>query len=408
MNNLNQNKTDNFFRQALKSGPAHSPSEDDWNKMERLLGNNSKPKAITSRLYWYAGIAASLLIFISIWFSTQPVNQMAQNQQKNQESTESVKTKSKERDVIEQTFTATKTDSKQNVAVKLNKNSHLVESSILAENKTAPKPLELSNPPINETLPELNYAIGESLKMDQTLNQPVAIQKISIITEKPSGNDSLKGPQQKIPSKLTLSMAFTGDMNSVNGLGNSRTGLSYGMGISYRILKNISVGTGIYYSQKSYTSDRHSYYTTEKPFATWASYSKQINAECEVLDIPLNLNLSLLKTEKTGIIAGAGLSSYIMLSEKYNFIYNSSPAYPSSGREYTINNQNKHLLSVINLSLGVVKPFGKQKSLIIQPYAKLPLSGIGQGQTELKSFGIGFQLNYAVKKNEKLFTRKSD
>lgn len=203
-------------------------------------------------------------------------------------------------------------------------------------------------------------------------------------------------------------MAFTGDMNSVNGLGNSRTGLSYGMGISYRILKNISVGTGIYYSQKSYTSDRHSYYTTEKPFATWASYSKQINAECEVLDIPLNLNLSLLKTEKTGIIAGAGLSSYIMLSEKYNFIYNSSPAYPSSGREYTINNQNKHLLSVINLSLGIVKPFGKQNSLIIEPYAKLPLSGIGQGQTELKSFGIGFQLNYAVKKNEKLFTRKSD
>lgn len=408
MNNLNQNKTDNFFRQALKSGPAHSPSEDDWNKMERLLGNNSKPKAITSRLYWYAGIAASLLIFISIWVSTQSVNQMAQNQQKNQEYTEPVKAQSSKRNEIEQTVTAMKTDSGQNIAVKLNKNPHWVKSGILSENKTAPEPQEPSNPPVTETIPTLNYANGKSLMPDQTLNQHVAIQGISLITEKPSGNDSLKSTKQKIPSKLTLSMAFTGDINSVNGLGNSRTGLSYGMGLSYRILKNLSVGTGIYYSQKSYTSDRHSYYTTEKPFATWASYSKQIIAECEVLDIPLNLNLSLLKTEKTGIIAGAGLSSYIMLSEKYNFIYNSSPTYPSSGREYTINNQNKHVLSVVNLSIGIEKPFGKQNSLIIQPYAKLPLSGIGQGQTELKSFGIGFQLNYAMKKKEKLFTRKSD
>ncbi|HQS07012.1 MAG TPA: hypothetical protein PLT16_15415, partial [Daejeonella sp.] len=149
-------------------------------------------------------------------------------------------------------------------------------------------------------------------------------------------------------------------------------------------------------------------YTTEKPFSTWASYSKQIDADCKVIDIPLNMTLLISKTKKTGIIASAGLSSYIMLSEKYNFIYNATPSYPSAGRKYTINNANQHIMSIVNLSIGIEKPIDNQSSIVIQPYAKLPLSGIGQGETELKSFGIGFQLNYSMKKKNKFFNRQSE
>ena len=62
-------------------------------------------------------------------------------------------------------------------------------------------------------------------------------------------------------------------------------------------------------------------------------------------------------------------------------------------------------MSIVNLSIGIEKPIDNQSSIVIQPYAKLPLSGIGQGETELKSFGIGFQLNYSMKKKNKFFNR---
>jgi hypothetical protein len=181
-----------------------------------------------------------------------------------------------------------------------------------------------------------------------------------------------------------------------------------GLGINFRIAKGISAGTGIYYSQKKYSSDRNSYFTSLKPFSTWASYSRRIDADCRVIDIPLNMNVSLIKTPKASIIATAGLSSYIMLSENYNFIYTPTILFPYTGRDYTIKNQNQHILSVVNLSVGVEKPIGNQTSIVIQPYAKLPISGIGQGATELKSFGIGFQLNYSMKKKNKFFSRKQE
>ncbi|MDO8993548.1 MAG: hypothetical protein Q7U83_10815, partial [Daejeonella sp.] len=223
-----------------------------------------------------------------------------------------------------------------------------------------------------------------------------------------SNSKRLETNIEKPTGRLSLSMAFTTDMNTVNSLSKSKAGLSYGIGLNYKISKILSAGTGIYLSQKSYTSDKYSYNTTEKPFSTWASYSKQIDAFCNVIDIPLNLSVLMTKTKKTGIVASAGLSSYIMLSEKYNFIYNPTPNYPSSGRTYTIKNKNQHILSVVNLSVGVEKPLGKQSSIVIQPYAKLPLTGIGQGKTELKSFGIGFQLNYSMKKKNKFFNRRSE
>ena len=198
-------------------------------------------------------------------------------------------------------------------------------------------------------------------------------------------------------------MAFASDFNSVNGITNSLFGYSLGMGVNYKITKTISASTGLYYSQKQYTSDKASYKTQEKPFATWTSYSKKIEADCKVIDIPFNLNLLVKSGPETNLLVSAGLSSYFMLSERYNFIYNPTPAYPASGRSYTIKNSNKHVLSVINLAVGLEKPLTKQSSIIIQPYAKLPLTGIGQGETDLRSFGLGLQLNYSMKKKAKFF-----
>lgn len=416
MSNLSPNKTDKFFRQALKSSPELFPTEKDWNDMERLLKGKPNKRPVIGWIYWPAGIAAGLLIFLSVWLSREPEIQLVDGEKsKNstiENQTENSSLNTQNESAIPNALVPVPAIPDQGGNSSLSTAILKQESSRTAEDFIESALFTNSNSEdINQFKP-LNKALFQGLENINPLpfEDFTSINTFSLKPEKSPLIDSisrkLESSNEKPVGRLTLSMAFTTDMNTVNALTKSKAGLSYGIGLNYKISKILSAGTGIYLSQKQYTSDRYSYHTTEKPFSTWASYSKQIDAFCNVIDIPLNLSVLMSKTKKTGIVASAGLSSYIMLTEKYNFVYNPTPSYPSSGRTYTIKNENQHILSVVNLSVGVEKPLGKQSSIVIQPYAKLPLSGIGQGETELKSFGVGFQLNYSMKKKNKFFNRK--
>lgn len=419
MSNLSPNKTDKFFRQALKKGPGLSPSEKDWNEMERLLNGKPNKRPVIGWIYWPAGIAAGLMFFLSLWLTREQEVRLAdgkkiENNKTENQNKEYLKSDKK----TENTLPAIsqpdpiKTDDKKSsffneVLVKqdrknlvqafsespatVNINPEIIQESQLLNNALLLEPKNISK----LTFVNLSAVKNLTLKAENLAALDTGSKKLNKKIENPTG-------------RISLTMAFTTDMNTVTAIGNSQTGLSGGFGINYRIAKGISAGTGIYYSQKKYSSDRNSYTTAEKPFATWASYSRQIDADCRVIDIPLNMNVLVSKTQKTGIIASAGLSSYIMLSENYDFIYTPTILYPSRGRDYTIKNENQHILSIVNLSVGIEKPIGNQTSIVIQPYAKLPISGIGQGNTNLKSFGIGFQLNYSMKKKNKFFNRQSE
>ena len=419
MSNLSPNKTDKFFRQALKTAPELSPSEKDWNDMERLLNGKPNKRPVAGWFYWPMGIAAGLLIFLSVWLSSEPETKLANGGKSEISNIENPDKENKALSTedgikIPQASLPGLFNPDQTKASGLNTILVKQESKTPVEDLTGSPLLTNNNSEGRNQFQTLNKALFQGPRNINSLPSG-DLNTITTFSLKPENDQAIESKSGRLESsikqpsgRLALSMAFTTDMNTVNAIGNSKGGLSFGMGLNYKISKLISAGTGIYYSQKKYTSDSHSYYTTEKPFSTWASYSKQIDADCNVIDIPLNLNVQLSKTKKTGIIASAGLSSYIMLSEKYNFIYNSTQSYPSAGREYQIKNENKHILSIVNLSVGVEKPIGNQSSIVIQPYAKLPLSGIGQGETELKSFGIGFQLNYSMKKKNKFFNRQSD
>lgn len=416
MSNLSPNKTDKFFRQALKSTPELSPAEKDWKEMERLLKGKPNKRPVIGWFYWPAGIAAGLLIFLSVWLSPEPEIRLAddgkaKNNQIETQNKENTTQNTENETSSPGTFLPDPVIPDERKTSGLNTDIVKQESRKPVEDFIEPALFTNINSEVRNQFQPLNKALYQELRNISPLPSGdfKAVNTFSLKSDKSPAIDSitrkLERSNENQTGRLTLSMAFTTDMNSVNGIGNSKAGISSGFGINYRISKSISAGTGIYYSQKEYTSDKYSYYTTEKPFSTWASYSRQIDADCSVIDIPLNMNVLLSKTKKTGIIASAGLSSYIMLSEKYNFIYNATPSYPSAGRKYKINNANQHIMSIVNLSIGIEKPIDNQSSIVIQPYAKLPLSGIGQGETELKSFGIGFQLNYSMKKKNKFFNR---
>ena len=425
MNKLNQTKIDNYFRQVLNSPPDASPSESEWKEMELLLKSKPKRRPIIAWAYWTAGIAAALLIFLSLWFFTENTGS------ENQLAKVKVPAKSEEN----KSRAITKTENKPNIitperpdhtrpelilqdkiAYRSNKQSSTLNPFTPVKNDSSiPGYSELKLLNSRDTFTPLNSAQVLAVNSSIIPNTAIGITGrepalnmggLSFSTKKDAPYTPERPSSQNSVGKWALSLAFSPDLNSVKGIGKSSFGISAGMGLSYKIGKSIAATTGLFYSQKAYSSDKTSYHVTEKPFATWTSYSQKIDADCRVLDIPLNLNITLKDKPRGKILASAGLSSYIMLSEKYNFIYNPSPGYPATGREYSIRNDNQHILSVVNLSLGIEKPLTEQSSIVIQPYAKLPLTGIGQGKTDLKSFGIGFQLNYSLRKKHILMEPK--
>lgn len=407
MNNTNQNHTDIFFRQGLSSPPEFTPSEQNWKDMEKLLKPEAKRRGI-GWIYMASGIAAVLLIFLSLWLipqqKTSRVQQVKAIKNKEPYTPAKIRTNTAPPQADDQTIVKNNHVDKKNSIT----SEHVEKSLQLTNNQdqvinTPETGLELTIRP--KTLNSAGFLNVQGSLTNQsadkaevsmitlnTLDKAITQANSEVLT---ANNDS--SPRSKdFSSRWALSMAVSPDLNSVTSVGKSKFGVSLGAGVSYNLNTAISVGTGIYYSQKLYSADKTSYKVTQKPFATWTSYSKRIDAECRVIDIPLNFSFRMSNTKQNKLYATAGLSSYIMLSEKYNFIYNRSPAYPSGGREYTINNQNRHILSVMNLGIALEKPLADQVSLVILPYAKIPLTGIGQGETDLKSFGLGFKLNYSL------------
>lgn len=66
---------------------------------------------------------------------------------------------------------------------------------------------------------------------------------------------------------------------------------------------------------------------------------------------------------------------------------------------------NKHYFSVFNLSAGYQKNISKSVSLTVEPYIRVPLSGVGYGKVKLNSSGVLF--TFGIKPFE-LFKKNPD
>lgn len=412
MNNTNQNHTDNFFRQGLNSPPEFSPTDKNWEEMERLL----KPEAKRGAMAWIypvSGIAAALLVFLSLWIISDKTDSETQQPQvvKVPEKVKEAEGQAKSdpnspesndteppsagslADMGPRSFTPARRNAifgNSKKEINLPQRSYQSADVFIARQPALTAPLTSARYATIET--SFNDRFASQRKIE-TSNAPAKVVSTGINKTRPTDIETSVSP-----GRWALSLAVSPDVNSVKGIDNGDLGMSMGMSVSYRLGKVLNVGTGIYYSKKLYSANKASYKVKEKPFATWTSYSKRIDADCRVIDVPLNLSLRLTNKTQNKLYATAGISSYVMLSEKYDFVYNNpSPAFPTGRREYTVTNKNKHLLSVVNLGVALQRPVSDQVSIVIEPYAKLPLTGIGQGETDLKSFGVGFKLNYSLR-----------
>jgi len=176
----------------------------------------------------------------------------------------------------------------------------------------------------------------------------------------------------------------------ISGVSLSRIGeltLAYGAGLSYNLSNRFTLRTGFYISKKIYSVGKDEY--KSQPGSGNYNYLQSVDANCNVYEIPLTISYNFNKVRNHNWFAGAGLSSYLMKKESYDYYYK----YPSGNvydKSWTISNKNKHYFSVLNISGGYEYAVSKKLRLSAEPYLKLPLSGIGAGKIKLNSGGILF------------------
>lgn len=285
---------------------------------------------------------------------------------------------------VKYTHSATplQSENESTLLISQNANSKTIDNSIEQKPFVAVKAQEVITTPQEQL----------SNKVDlSSVVQTIPETKVS--DENDIENKAKKGTKvrRKIPFSLAISVGP--DFNSTNSIVGGKSSLALGIGVGVGLTKKLSVQTGIIYGSKNYTASSYNY-TFNNPAV--AATIAEINAACKVLEIPLRASYTIANHQKSSIDLNAGLSSYLMLKEDYVFKYTAA-----SGRKDRITektNANQHFLSVIDLSATYTIKLNKKLGFGIEPYVKIPLSGIGEGDAPLKSSGVSLKLRYDFNK----------
>lgn len=231
---------------------------------------------------------------------------------------------------------------------------------------------------------------------------PAGIQLSQVDLEDLKFETSLdNNPEDKVkdnnPVKFSLTFAAGPDFNSVRSLGGSRPTLNGGVLLNAALTKHFSLSTGLRFGAKNYNASSYNYGNLSPALINAMS---GVEGSCNVLEIPLRASYTFINDNKKRISFNSGLSSYLMLKEKYIFSYT-----PQSGyNDYVLEkvNANQHYFSVVELSASYRFKSKKSKTQFgIEPYVKLPLGGVGEGKVHLKSSGVSLNLFYELSKKNK-------
>ncbi|MDR6566204.1 outer membrane beta-barrel protein [Chitinophaga ginsengisegetis] len=241
----------------------------------------------------------------------------------------------------------------------------------------------------------IKYSVFDLLKTKSANNYNVYT-KIGIPREIPINNEiqpdqEKKVARRKINSKgLYVGVTFGPDLNVAPSFNYGKIGFNAGVLAHYYFNKHWFVTSGVVYSKKLYGATSSDY---RNPNYTNPYDLVKVNANCDVLDIPVNINYTFLQVKNNTVSATLGISNYIMLKEKYQYIYKYTPE-----KERTVENENQHYLAILNVGALYQHPAGRRLIVGVQPYAKIPLHGVGLGQVKLYSAGLSLQLNLVGKK----------
>ena len=298
--------------------------------------------------------------------------------------------------------TATVKGVKENISVN---SADIVENSNLYNEKGKVQITDKGKTKIktSENEPVEDAAIA---KKEEDKNVPAEIKKIDtdssallIANDKKKPDVDIKNNKKNQPAQVQKKMSpfyllgsLGADMGSVKlfSFNNSSLAAKYGIGIGYQLNSKWSVQTGFYAGKKKYVAGPNDYHVKKHSYWSYVKITK-VDATCMVYEIPVTVRYDFLHKASVSYFATAGVSSYLMKKEDYNYYY---IRYNIPQKAYYSYTGNAHFLSTLSLSAGAEKKLSSTLSLQLEPSISLPLSGVGDGKVKLFSTAIMVGVKY--------------
>lgn len=175
------------------------------------------------------------------------------------------------------------------------------------------------------------------------------------------------------------------DVSTIKSQKMSNPGYSVGLLVGYQFNKRLSLETGVLWDRKDYYSTGK-HFNKEKLGIPQHARVIDVDGYCKMFEIPVNIKFNWAQKSNHNLFATAGVSSYLMKKEEYDYSYDYYGTQYKYYKQY--NNASRNWTSILNLSIGFEKKMGNAGSLRIEPYMKLPLKGVGVGDLPIGSKGV--------------------
>ncbi len=208
-----------------------------------------------------------------------------------------------------------------------------------------------------------------------------------------------ESPTKKVFSRFYVLGTGGADIAGVRFLSfqNNTATPKFGIGVGYNLSKKLSIQTGFYAGRKKYVAGPDDY--NPKSGSYWAQVQIiKVDASCLVYDIPLTLRYNVLQKKSSSLYVTAGLSSFIMKKEDYNYHYFSNSTYHASSHTYT---GNRNFFSNAGFSIGYERKLGPTLSIIAEPSVSIPIAGVGDGKVKLYSASLQTGIKFSLAKKSK-------
>jgi cytoskeletal protein RodZ len=261
--------------------------------------------------------------------------------------------------------------------------------------------------------------VTDSVAADKTIFAATPVQQIPVDSRKDDSintlvkNDSLKNSFVKTSTNNSSTKKIKGEKTSrfylLASLGadagnvkllsfkNNKVTAKYGVGIGYQLNKKLSVQTDFYAGRKKYIAGPADYNAKQGSYWNMVQIVK-VDASCLVYDIPFTLRYTFLQKPTTAYFATAGVSSFIMKKEEYDYYYIRNTTPYESSWAYT---GNKNYFAVFNLSAGIEKKLCPDFSILAEPSVSIPISGVGDGRVKLYSTALQLSVKYQLPRKHK-------
>jgi len=200
-------------------------------------------------------------------------------------------------------------------------------------------------------------------------------------------------PIRESASFFKLGIGYSPDFSTV-GIGNFVSpGSRWTATIEYGFLKRFVISTGVVLVNNKYEAYGEEYHA---PSRYWRNgiVAEEAYGECNMIDIPLNLRYNFIQTGKNRVFVSAGASTYFVTKEDYYFHYEQDD--PDLPQHWGTDKTTIYPFEIINLSLGYEYEFSRRSGLQIEPFIKIPTTGIGWGNVDLHTMGIYFMYKYKL------------